>query len=195
MAVGQKDIHVVEDETYFAVLVFDELLHSSLHDLPATSWLQMSPAGKSSQYSMLRTCSLVEASKTLIHFKAVDADERLIGFACSGSEVSIWDLEKAERVYNAKGPKPDRTGLTEKPDNSAICFLPGTASTNVLVGTVSRRLRLYETSQRRPKLVVDFGEGKITSIAPEAQGKTNLASKESSVGKLVSGQIHILCIV
>lgn len=41
-----------------------------------------------------------------------------------------------------------------------------------MVGTGQHQVRTYHMSQRRPKLVVQFGEARITTLAPTADGES-----------------------
>jgi ribosome biogenesis protein NSA1 len=88
-----------------------------------------------------------------------------------GSEVSVWSIEKQERTYQAKGAKPNRIGLMDKPWNTAVAFLPGSQGSQVVVGTGQHKVRVYHVSQKRPKLSVEFGEARITALAPTADGE------------------------
>lgn len=94
--------------------------------------------------------------------------------------MSVWNLDTGKQIYLAKAPKPDRIGLVEKPRLSAVCFIPGKESKQILVGTETHKLRLYETSQRRPKLVVNFEDGKIMALAPDPEGKYQTLALVSS---------------
>ena len=38
------------------------------------------------------------------------------------------------------------------------------------MGTLQHKVRLYDTSFRRPQLQLDFGEARITALAPEPSG-------------------------
>ena len=58
----------------------------------------------------------------------------------------------------------------EKAWTTAVAFLPGCSGTKLVVGTGQHRLRVYDTAQRRPTLAVEFGEAKITALAPESNG-------------------------
>ena len=107
--------------------------------------------------------------------QAVDEEEEHVAFACEGSEPSLWSLESGKQVYLAKGAKPDRTGLMDKANNTCVCFIPSSQSTRILVGTDKHKLKLYDIAQRRPKLVVEFGEARITALAPETSGDQPLS--------------------
>lgn len=89
----------------------------------------------------------------------------------------MWDFTKGERLYLAKGAKPNRVGLMDKPWNTAVTFLPGSKGERLIVGTGMHKVRLYSLSQKRPLLSVDFGEAKITALAPQDEGM--LASQPS----------------
>lgn len=94
-----------------------------------------------------------------------------IALACNGSELSIWDLQKQQKSYHAKGNKPNRIGLVDKPWNTTAAFLPGSDGQRVVVGTAYHKLRLYDVKSRRPALDLEFGEAKVTALAPQGNGK------------------------
>lgn len=91
--------------------------------------------------------------------------------ACNGSELSIWDLEQRQKQYQAKGNKPNRIGLVDKPWNTAVAFLPGSDGQKVVVGTAYHKLRVYDVKSKRPALDMQFGEAKITALAPQSNGQ------------------------
>ena len=84
--------------------------------------------------------------------------------------MSVWDIEKAEQVYLAKGAKPNRVGLMDMVWNTAVALRPGSEGKQILVGTGQHKVRLHDMGQRRPVLSVDFGEAKITALAPQSDG-------------------------
>ena len=102
--------------------------------------------------------------------QAVDEAGERLAVGCEGSELSIWGIQSRQRSYLAKGAKPNRVGLMEKPWTTTVAFLPGCGGTKLVVGTGQHRLRVYDTAQRRPTLAVDFGEAKVTALAPESNG-------------------------
>lgn len=71
----------------------------------------------------------------------------------------------------AKGAKPNRVGLMDKPWNTAVAFLPGSQGKQIIVGTGQHKVRMYNVSQKRPVLSVEFGESRITALAPHPGGK------------------------
>ena len=97
-----------------------------------------------------------------------------IALACHGSELSIWDLQQGQKQYQAKGNKPNRIGLVDKPWNTAAAFLPGSEGQRVAVGTAYHKLRIYDVKSKRPALDMEFGEAKITTLAPQSNGQQRL---------------------
>ncbi len=63
----------------------------------------------------------------------------------------------------------------DPPWNTAVAFLPGSGGSQIIVGTGMHKVRLYKTAQRRPVLSVDFGESRITALAPLTTGKPLLS--------------------
>ena len=94
-----------------------------------------------------------------------------VALACHGSELSIWDLEQSQKQYQAKGNKPNRIGLVDKPWNTAVAFLPGSNGQKIAVGTAYHKLRIYDVKSKRPALDMQFGEAKITALAPQSNGQ------------------------
>lgn len=94
-----------------------------------------------------------------------------IALACNGSELSLWDLERRQKQYQAKGNKPNRIGLVDKPWNTAVAFLPGSDGQKVAVGTAYHKLRIYDVKSKRPALDMQFGESKVTALAPQSNGQ------------------------
>ncbi|KAA6423488.1 MAG: hypothetical protein FRX49_06548 [Trebouxia sp. A1-2] len=117
-------------------------------------------------------CMAVHARDTATH----------IALACNGSELGIWDLQKQQRSYHAKGNKPNRIGLVDKPWNTAAAFLPGSDGQKVVLGTAYHKLRLYDVKSRRPALDIDFGEAKVTALAAQTNGMQVWAG--SGMGKI-----------
>ena len=101
--------------------------------------------------------------------QAWDTASSSLAFGCKGSELSVWSL-KGERLYLSKSAKPNRIGLVDKPWNTAVIFLPGSSGRQIVVGTGQHKVRLYDLTQRRPKLSVDFGEARITALAAQSDG-------------------------
>ena len=108
-----------------------------------------------------RPCSLMQA---------VNEGGTQAALACQGSELGIWDLQQQQRSYHAKGGKPNKLRLVDKPHNTAVAFLPGSSSQRLVVGTAYHKLRLYDVKSRRPTLDLEFGEAKITAVAPQQDG-------------------------
>ena len=93
---------------------------------------------------------------------------------CQGSELSFWDIHTQQKVYQAKGAKPNKLGLMDPPWISALAFVPGAAGKRLFVGTGHHKLRLYDTAQARPLVNADFEEGRITAIAPCPDGELEI---------------------
>ena len=74
-------------------------------------------------------------------------------------------------MYLAKGAKPSNIRLMDPPWNTAVAFLPGTNGSQLVVGTGMHKVRLYNTEQKRPVMSVDFGESRITALAPHSNGE------------------------
>ena len=64
-----------------------------------------------------------------------------------------------------------------------MAFLPGCSGTKLVVGTGQHRLRVYNTAQRRPTLAVEFGEAKVTALAPESDGALLLSLRRHTPGR------------
>jgi len=94
-----------------------------------------------------------------------------LAVACKGSELSVWSLRSQERTFQAKGAKPSRIGLHDRPWNTAVAFLPGSGGQKLVVGTGEHKVRVYSVEQRRPRLSVEFGEARVTALAPTADGE------------------------
>ena len=100
-----------------------------------------------------------------------------VAVVADGSELAVWDLATRERVFEAKGERPDRLGLVDRAGGTAVCFLPDSdeqvaaapaspggircSGTLVAVGTGTGRVRLYDTRHgKRPvSSVVLSGDG------------------------------------
>lgn len=68
-----------------------------------------------------------------------------------GSDLSVWDLEKGEKAFQAKGAKPNFVGVQDKPLVTCITHLPGSGGSKIVVGTSNYKLRLYDISaQKKP---------------------------------------------
>ncbi|KAK9829390.1 hypothetical protein WJX72_005540 [[Myrmecia] bisecta] len=116
---------------------------------------------------------------------AVDGSSARLAVGCQGTELTVWDIATRQRLYLAKGNKPNRIGLVDKPWNAAVAFLPGPDSNKIMTGTGHHKLRLYDMRQRRPALDIAFAESRVTALAPEADGARCWASN----GK---GQVEVL---
>ena len=103
--------------------------------------------------------------------QAVDEGCGHAALACEGSELGIWDLQLQQRSYHAKCGKPNMIRLVDKPHNTAVAFLPGSHGHRLVVGTAYHKLRLYDLKSKRPGLDLEFGEAKITAIAPQRDGE------------------------
>jgi hypothetical protein len=123
--------------------------------------------------------------------QAVDGAGSHIVVGGEGMQPGIWDLSSGTRVWQGKGGKPNRVGLVDKAFTTALAFLPaggdaaaaatadGGGSSSIarrfVAGTACAKLQLYDTSAgRRPQKQVVFGETRITSVAPEANGERAL---------------------
>ena len=113
-----------------------------------------------------------------------------IALACNGSELGIWDLQKQQRSYHAKGNKPNRIGLVDKPWNTAAAFLPGSHGQKVVVGTAYHKLRLYDVKSRRPALDIEFGEAKVTALAAHTNGTLLVTSLHGLTSSFREDLIH-----
>lgn len=105
--------------------------------------------------------------------QALNAASSHAALACQGSELGIWDLQTQQRSYHAKGGKPNMLRLVDKPHNTAVAFLPGSDSQRLVVGTAYHKLRIYDVKSRRPTLNMDFGEARVTAVAPQTDGEPN----------------------
>ena len=101
-----------------------------------------------------------------------------VAVVSDASELTVWDLATREKVFEAKGEKPDRLRLVDKIGGTSVCFLPDSdeqvvsassspggllrcSGTLVAVGTGTGRVRLYDTRHgKRPvSSVVLSGDG------------------------------------
>lgn len=103
--------------------------------------------------------------------QAVESKAGLMAAGCRGSELSIWNIHTQQKAFQAKGAKPNKLGLMDLPWNSAVAFIPGAGGRKLFVGTGHHKLRLYDVAQARPLLNVEFGEGRLTSLAPCSDGE------------------------
>lgn len=68
-------------------------------------------------------------------------------------------------------PKPDKLGLVPPAWTTSLTFANQEDSRKFLVGTAEHTWRLYDVAaQRRPVMVVPFGESSIKSIAASRDG-------------------------
>ena len=81
-------------------------------------------------------------------------------------------MQQQQKQYQAKGNKPNRIGLVDKPWNTAVAFLPGSEGQKIAVGTAYHKLRIYDVKSRRPALDMQFGEAKVTALAPQSNGES-----------------------
>lgn len=132
---------------------------------------------ESASYNLLQAGHVPAWMIHSIFPQAVDESTSSIAFGCKGSELSVWTM-KGERTYLGKAAKPNRIGLVDKPWNTALAFLPSSRGKQIIVGTGQHKVRVYNLEQRRPKLSIDFGEAKITALAPQPDGEdTGFASR------------------
>lgn len=130
---------------------------------------------------------------------AADATGSLLAVGAEGAELSVWDVATQQAVYRAKAGKPNRSGLLDKPWVTAVALLPSAGSSragsigstssagataaggggegvaapavHVVTGTAHHKLKLYDLrAGRRPQLAVEWGEARITALAPEPTG-------------------------
>lgn len=81
-------------------------------------------------------------------------------------------MEQQQKQYQAKGNKPNRIGLVDKPWNTAVAFLPGSDGQKIVVGTAYHKLRIYDVKSKRPAVDMQFGEAKVTALAPQSDGES-----------------------
>jgi hypothetical protein len=118
----------------------------------------------------------------------------LLAVGSEGTALSLYDLDAKRRVWQAKSPKPDRTGLAERPHHTAVAFLPGVPeqvgvvgggegggddnSGNdppiprfvLLVGTAVHKVHAYDTAVgKRPQASADWGTARITALVPQRE--------------------------
>eukprot|EP00884_Botryococcus_braunii_P019892 jgi/Botrbrau1/6587/Bobra.0189s0014.1 len=126
-------------------------------DLPqCPSWLQAASWNVSAE-----VCSLAVAP---------GAREAAVGTQGT-SQLTVWDLNTQQRLYLAKGAKPNAIGLVDKPWDSALTYLRGGEARKVAVGTGYHKIRIYDVkAQRRPVLEIPFGESRVTSLAADIDG-------------------------
>jgi ribosome biogenesis protein NSA1 len=121
-------------------------------------------------------------ARVLVSFKVpatvccsvLDEPTGFLAVGSQGAELRVFDLALPDQpaVFNAKGSKPNRVGLVDKPWNSAVAFFPGSQGKKIWTGTGYHKLRLYDsTASKRPQTEVDFGQARITALAPEADGQ------------------------
>ena len=112
---------------------------------------------------------------------ALEESASLLAVGSQGAELRLYDLSRPEGsdsstavavpAFTAKGPKPNRIGLVDKPWTSAVSFFPDTHGTKIWTGTGHHKLRLYDsTSSKRPVIEVEWGQSRITALAPEGDG-------------------------
>ena len=101
----------------------------------------------------------------------MEKEAGLLAVGCQGSELSIWNVHTREKVFQAKGAKPNKLGLMDLPWNSALTFVPGAAGKKLFVGTGYHKLRVYDVAQARPVSNVEFGEARISDIAACPDGE------------------------
>ena len=145
-------------------------LHASSSSLSSSS-----PGGD-------KSASGTSSVKELLSFKipatvccsALDEPTGFLAVGSQGAELRVFDIALPDQpaVFTAKGSKPNRIGLVDKPWNSAVAFHPGSNGTKIWTGTGYHKVRLYDsTASKRPQTEVEFGQARITSLAPEADGQ------------------------
>ena len=103
---------------------------------------------------------------------AIEEPRGLFAVGSQGAELRIYSLAlPKEPIFSGRGSKPNRVGLVDRPWNSAVAFYPGSEGTKIWTGTGYHKLRLYDTAaSKRPQLNVEFGQSRITALAPEVDG-------------------------
>lgn len=87
------------------------------------------------------------------------------------SHLSVWDLATQQKLYQAKGAKPNAIGLVDKPWDATVAYLVGDEGCRVAVGTGYHKVRVYDVkAQRRPVMEVSFGESRVTALTPDLDG-------------------------
>ncbi|KAK9832561.1 hypothetical protein WJX84_011909 [Apatococcus fuscideae] len=126
-----------------------------------------------------------QAAQVPVCCAAVSSEAGLAAVGCRGSELSLWNISTQQKAFQAKGAKPNKLGLMDPPWNSALAFVPAAAGRKLFVGTGHHKLRLYDVGRARPVLNVDFGEGRLTCLAPLSGGDSCWAADST-------GRVQIL---
>ncbi len=102
--------------------------------------------------------------------QAVQHEAQLLAVGCQGSELSLWNIDMQKKAYQAKGAKPNKLGLMDPPWTTAVAFVPAAGGSKLFAGTGNHKVRLHDVAQARPVWNEDFGEGRITALAPCPDG-------------------------
>ncbi|KAI4379595.1 hypothetical protein MLD38_005873 [Melastoma candidum] len=131
-----------------------------------------------------------------ISFCKVEANEEYAVVGGKGVEISVWNLEKCLRIWNAKSPPKDSLGIFSPTWFTCGTFLCKDDHRKIVAGTNNHQVRLYDISaQRRPVISFDFRETPIKAVGEDLDGHTvyvgngsgDLASFDMRTGKLVGG--------
>lgn len=123
----------------------------------------------------------------------VDGSEKYAAAGGSGVDVNLWNLENHSKIWEAKAPQRDSTGLWLRPFVTAAAFLEKDHR-KLVVGTGHHQIRLYDVcAQRRPVLAVDFLESPIKAVEVNSDGymifvgtgNGELASFDMRTGKML----------
>mmetsp|Transcript_8005 Transcript_8005/g.29600 ORF Transcript_8005/g.29600 Transcript_8005/m.29600 type:complete len:463 (+) Transcript_8005:79-1467(+) len=118
-----------------------------------------------------------------VHALAVSNDG-VLAIGGKGNELCLWDSRTGQNMFKAKAPKADMLGYVPKPWVTALEFIPGSGGTKVVAATGHAQIRVYDAHlQRKPVLLIKFGEGPVMSIAISPRGDQLFAGS-------TSGDIH-----
>ncbi|KAH7414583.1 hypothetical protein KP509_14G000500 [Ceratopteris richardii] len=100
----------------------------------------------------------------------VDKSEKYAAFGGDGIDVSLWDIQTQNRIWEAKAPPRDSNGLMSRPFVTASTFL-GDDHKKLVVGTGHHQVRLYDiNARRRPMIAFDFLESPIKAVEADTDG-------------------------
>ncbi|GAQ80659.1 hypothetical protein KFL_000590120 [Klebsormidium nitens] len=115
---------------------------------------------------------------------AVDHKEQSLVVGGKGLDATLWSLETRAKLWQAKNTRPDALGLQTPVWVTQLLFLGGDGN-RVLAATGHHQLRLYDVkAQRRPVMVMEYGELPIWSVAEDPSGHVVYAG--NSTGDIVS---------
>eukprot|EP00958_Prasinococcus_capsulatus_P005913 scaffold569_cov408-Prasinococcus_capsulatus_cf.AAC.7 len=117
-----------------------------------------------------------------VHALAVSNDG-VLAIGGKGNELCLWDSRTGQNMFKAKAPKADMLGYVPKPWVTALEFIPGSGGTKVVAATGHAQIRVYDAHlQRKPVLLIKFGEGPVMSIAISPRGDQLFAGSTSGLG-------------